>query len=75
MLSSKYQMFFFSGFFNRSVAFIILKVLLCVFASTTPVARQRRALSSEGRNNNVQLIVQSFTFRVSPLPPLSLFKW
>lgn len=32
-----------------------------------------RTLRSEGCNNNVQLIVQSFTFRVSPLPPLSLF--
>ena len=40
--------------------------------SATPLAWHRRALRSEGRNTNVQPIVQSLTFRVSPLPPLSL---
>ena len=41
--------------------------------SFTPLAWHRRSLRDEGRNTNVQPIVRSFTFRVSPLPPLSLF--
>ena len=53
----------------------LLKVLCCAvyMPSTTPLAWHRRAVSSEGCNTNVQPIVRSCTFRVSPLPPLSLF--
>ena len=45
----------------------------------TPLAWYCRSPRSEGCNANVQPIVWSFAFRVSPLPPLSLFltgvKW
>ena len=41
---------------------------------TTTLSWQMRSLYAERRNANVQLIVRSFTFRVSELLSLSLFK-
>ena len=54
----------------------LLKVydaVLFYMPSFTPLAWHRRTLRSEGCNGNVKPIVRSFTFCVSPLPPLSLF--